>query len=357
MLNFTVGPVMSDPEILEIANHSTPYFRTPEFSRIMLENESLILEYLNAPQGSKCVFLTSSGTGAMESCVMNVLNEQDKVIVINGGTFGQRFAELCDLHGLTYDEIKCDFGHQIHKGQLDKYNNCGYTALLVNMDETSSGTLYDMKMISDFCRDQGVLLIVDAISSFLADDIDMEKMGAAVVLTGSQKALAVQPGISVIALAPAALDRIENNKEKCLYLSLKQALVNMTRGQTPFTPAVTILLQINMRLLKIKHSGGIQAELKRIYDLTYYFRDKIKRYPFEFVSESSSNAVTALKPLTCKASDIVRELKDQYHIWVCPNGGDYSDTVFRVGHIGYLTKSDYDKLFEALDDMCRRGII
>ena len=83
MLNFTVGPVMSDPEIIEVANSSTPYFRTPEFSEVMKENERLFLEFLNAPKGSRAVFLTASGTGSMETAVMNVLNDEDKVIVIH----------------------------------------------------------------------------------------------------------------------------------------------------------------------------------------------------------------------------------------------------------------------------------
>ena len=106
MLNFTVGPVMSAPEVVEVANHSTPYFRTPEFSETMLENERMVLELLHAPEHSRCVFLTASGTGAMESCVMNLISDDDRVIVINGGTFGQRFVEFCDLHKLNYTEVR-----------------------------------------------------------------------------------------------------------------------------------------------------------------------------------------------------------------------------------------------------------
>lgn len=114
-LNFTVGPVMSDPEILEVANHSCPYFRTPEFSIVLKETEKNFLKLLNAPKNSRAVFLTASGTGAMESCVMNILNDEDKVIVVNGGSFGQRFLELCELHGLNYSEVKCEFGKQLKK--------------------------------------------------------------------------------------------------------------------------------------------------------------------------------------------------------------------------------------------------
>ena len=105
MLNFTVGPVMSDSSILKEGGKSAPYFRTTEFSEIMIENEKLMLEFLNAPKNSRCIFLTASGTGAMESCVMNLLSSKDKVLVVNGGSFGQRFVEMCQLHKLDYTEI------------------------------------------------------------------------------------------------------------------------------------------------------------------------------------------------------------------------------------------------------------
>ena len=355
MLNFTVGPVMSDPEILEITGESAPYFRTPEFSDIMLENEKLILEMVHAPEGSKAVFLTTSGTGAMESCVMNILNDQDKVIVINGGSFGARFAELCKLHKLDHTGVKCEFGKQLRREQLSGLED--YTALLINMHETSSGVLYDMKMVAEFCRENNILLIVDAISAFLADELDMEALGASAVITGSQKALAAFPGISLIALSPEALERIEKNPEQCMYLSLKLALLDGKRGQTPFTPAVSTLLQINKRLKKIMARGGAKAESARIAKVAEDFRNGIKELPFEPVSDSPSNEVTSLRPLKASAKDIFRILKDEYDIWICPNGGQYAETVFRVGHIGYITDEDNKKLIDALKDLERRGLI
>lgn len=360
MLNFTVGPVMSSSETLKIAAESTPYFRTREFSEIMFQNEKMMLEYLNAPEKSRCVFLTTSGTGAMESCVMNVLNSQDKVLVINGGSFGQRFEELCILHELNYAVVKCEFGSQVKAEQLSQFDGEGYTALLVNMDETSSGVLYDMQLISNFCKKNHILLIVDAISAFITDEIDMSEWEAAVVITGSQKALAVQPGIAVIALAPSAIVRVEENKEKCLYLSLKNALNNMDRGQTPFTPAVTTLLQINSRLKGIQKRGGLERERNSIKEITMYFRKQITDYPFEFVisnPKDRSNAVTALRQLTCPVSRISQIMKDEYQIWICPNGGVLADEVFRIGHIGCVKKEDVDTLMAAFDDLRKREII
>ncbi len=355
MLNFTVGPVMSGPEVLKIASYSTPYFRTSEFSEVLLENERYILDFLNAPKDSRCVFLTSSGTGAMEACVMNILNNEDQIIVINGGSFGQRFVELCELHGRNYTEVKCAFGKQLKRSQLNGLEN--HTALLINMHETSSGVLYDMEMISQFCKSNHILLIVDAISSFIADKLDMNKLQASAVITGSQKALAVQPGISLITLAPDALTRIEKNNEVCMYLSLKEALKNGKRGQTPFTPAVTTLLQIHKRLQLIYANGGLEKERAVIAKTAEYFRNSITDLPLEIVSESPSNAVTALHPLNVNATEIVKILKDEYDIWVCPNGGTMAEKVFRVGHIGYITESDNKKLIDALHDMNRRTLL
>lgn len=355
MLNFTVGPVTSDPDIIEVASHSTPYFRTSEFSEVMKESEKIFLEMLNAPEGSRAVFLTASGTGSMESVVINMLNAQDKVIVINGGSFGQRFVELCELHEQSFTEVKCDFGHQLKREQLKGLED--HTALLINMHETSSGVLYDMKMVAKFCKENYIMLLVDAISAFLSDELDMTELDIAVVITGSQKALACQPGISLIALAPEAIKRVDENKEKCMYLSLKHAIKNQERGQTPFTPAVTTLLQINKRLLNISQGGGVQQERKNISSVAEDFRSSIKDLPFEFVSESPSNTVTCLRPIHGGAKEIVRILKDEYNIWACPNGGEMADVVFRIGHIGHITYEDNHKLIDALHDMNRRGLL
>ena len=142
-----------------------------------------------------------------------------------------------------------------------------------------------------------------------------------------------------------------------MYLDLKDALKNDERGQTPFTPAVGILRQINARLHEIKSEGGTRAAIEKMNALAEDFRSKIKDMPFEIVSESMSNAVTPLHPLTASAYDIFTTLKDEYGIWICPNGGELRDKVFRVGHIGALTTEDNDKLIDALRDMQKRGLI
>lgn len=357
MLNFTVGPVQSGETVCEIGAEQVPYFRTPEFSKVMLENERLVKRFAKAEENARAVFITGSGTASMEAAVMNLFDEHDRVLVVNGGSFGQRFVELCELHEIPHEQIRLPFGKALKAEHLAPYENAGFTGFLVNVHETSSGVHYDMELISDFCRRNALLLAVDAISSFLADEFDMAKLGADVMIAGSQKALACPPGISVIVLSERAVQRVESHRCKCMYLDLKSALKNAERGQTPFTPAVGILLQIHARLKEIEAAGGVESEIARTNALAEDFRSRISGLPFEIVSECMSNAVTPLHPLNASAYDVFTVLKDEYGIWVCPNGGEMAQKVFRVGHIGALTKDDNTTLIHALSDLQNRGLI
>lgn len=357
MLNFTVGPVMSSEKVRSIGAEQVPYFRTSEFSEVMLENERLVKKFAKADENARVVFITGSGTASMEATIMNTLTPADKALVVNGGSFGHRFVQMCKIHQIPHDEIALNAGKALTEEMLNPYDGKGYTAFIVNVHETSTGVHYDIDMISRFCKKNGLFLIVDAISSFLADDFDMKRLGADVMITGSQKALACPPGVSLIVLSPAALERVEANDPKCMYFDLKEALKDGERGQTPFTPAVGILLQINARLKEIESAGGVEAEKTKIAALAEDFRNKIHELPFEIVSESMSNAVTPLHPTTASAYDVFLTLKDEYGIWICPNGGELKNTVFRVGHIGALTTEDNDTLISALKDMQRRGLI
>lgn len=357
MINFTVGPVQSSDAVLAVGSEQVPYFRTTEFSEMMLENERLMKKFAKANDNARVVFITGSGTASMEAAIINTLTENDKALIVNGGSFGHRFVQICNIHKIPHDEIKLETGKALTEEILSSYARKGHTAFIVNVHETSTGVYYDINLISKFCKEHNLFLIVDAISSFLADDFNMAELGADVMITGSQKALACPPGISAIVLSERAIGRVLKNDPRCMYFDLKDALANGERGQTPFTPAVGILRQINTRLKEIDTNGGVSAETQRIAALAHDFRNKIKNLPFEIVSESLSNAVTPLHPLTASAYDIFLTLKDEYGIWVCPNGGTLKEQVFRVGHIGALSFDDNTTLVNALKDMKRKGLI
>lgn len=357
MKNFAVGPVTSDEDILAIGAEQVPYFRTTEFSAVMLENEKLMLKFMKAPEKSRVVFLTGSGTAAMEAAVINSLTKEDKALVVDGGSFGHRFCEILTIHGIPFDRITLSVGEGLTREKLFAYSGKEYTALLVNGCETSTGVKFDIDLIGEFCRDNGAFYILDAVSMFIADQIDMAATGADIVITGSQKALACPPGVSIAALSPRAVERAYRINPGCMYLSFALALTNGERGQTPFTPAVGTLLQINAKLKQIEERGGIEAETAHVAALAAYFREKISDFPFEFATDSPSNAVTSLHPLTAPAYKIFTVLKDEYGIWICPNGGELKDKIFRVGHLGALTKEDYDGLIAAFADLKKREII
>lgn len=348
---------MSSEAVCAIGAEQVPYFRTAEFSATMKENEALMTQFTKAPEGSRVVFITGSGTASMEATVMNVFTPADKVLVVNGGSFGHRFVQLCEIHDIPHTEIALEMGHKLTAEHLAPYEGQGYTGFLVNLDETSTGVLYDINLISQFCQRNNIFLVVDSISSFLADPFNMQALGVDVMITGSQKALACSPGISIIVLAPQAVERVCSREVKSMYFNLKDALKNGERGQTPFTPAVGILRQINARLKEIEAAGGVETENQRMAALAADFREKIKDLPFTIVSQSLSNAVTPLHPHNVSAYDIFLKLKDEYNIWVCPNGGDMADKVFRVGHLGALTPADNTTLVAALTDLHKKGFL
>lgn len=208
MINFAVGPVPSSENVRAIGSLDTPYFRTPEFSHTMLENERLLCNLAHAPKGSRAIFPTCSGTGAMEAAIMGLLDPiNDKAIVVDGGSFGHRFRSMLELHGIDNVPIELVPGTPLTEADLEAINVGDCTAFLVNLGETSQGVLYDASLIGRFCREHDLFLIVDGISSFLADPFDMESMEADVLITDAQKALACPPGVAPMVLSPDAVKR------------------------------------------------------------------------------------------------------------------------------------------------------
>lgn len=354
MINFAVGPVPAEKEVLAIGGNDVPYFRTPNFSEIMKQNESMILELAHAPEQSRAVFCTSSGTGAMEAVVMGTLDpEKDRALVVDGGSFGHRFRMLLEHHGIKHDAIELEYGTALTSEDLKPFASSGYTAFLVNLGETSQGVLYDAELIAEFCKQEGLYLIVDGISSFLADPFDMERMGADILITDAQKALACPPGIAPILMSSAAIDRASSIEQPCMYFDLKDMLRNQDRGQTPFTPAVGILLQIHKRLSMLIESGGADAEVLRCAGIARDFRFKLEAagLPLSIRYESPSNAVTFVETQGVSAKMICDKLRDEYGIWVCPNGGPAAETSFRVGHLGNHTSAENTLLVAAMKDV------
>lgn len=341
---YTVGPVDMYDATLKIGGTPLPYFRTDEFSQIMLEIQNDILELSNAPLDNRVVLLTSSGTGAMDAAVANILSPKDKVLIVNGGTFGHRFVELCTIYSIPFDELFLKFDEELSAEKLRNYQPENYSALLVNLHETSTGQLYNIDLLSSFCKENNMILMVDAISSFLADDISIKKSNIDVLIGSSQKALALPPGLSFLVLSQRVIEERINKKSACLYyLNLKNALANMVRGQTPFTPAVGIILQLHERLESIKKKGVV-VEVALHAARANHFRKLCHQVGLIVPDFQKSNALTPLYFPKENAYDLFLELKNKYKLVVTPNGGALKNKVLRVGHLGNKTLNEYDEL-------------
>jgi len=344
---FTPGPVKMSEEILEIGAKQTPYFRNSEFSDVTFACENGLLEIVNAPQGSKVIFLTASGTAAMESAVMNLLNKDDHALVINGGGFGHRFVDICATHSIPFTDFN------VKDTNLSNIENIApketHSALIVNAHETSVGHLYDLNALGEYAKKNDMLYIVDAISMLVTDPLDMQASNIDVVIAGSQKGLALPPGLSMVILSPKAIEKLQDINS--LYFNFKDYLKNGARGQSPYTPAVTIMLQLDARLKQIKQRGGIEQSINNAKEIASYFRQSIKALPVKEYTPYMPNAMTTLAPTDGKsAMDIVNDLEKNYKVMVCPNGGAERDLVFRVSHMGEMTKAYTDILIDALHD-------
>lgn len=346
---FTPGPVPIDRHILALGASQPPYNRTQAFSS--LTHEILTdLQYIFQTAGAVAL-LTGSGTAAMEAAVLNFLGESDRAVVINGGTFGQRWCDLCDIHSIAYDEIAVPIGTDLDLADLrDRLSGNRYTALLINAHETSVGHLYDIESIGLMARQFDVFFLVDAISSICADRFQMDEWHVDAAILSSQKALALPPGLSFIAMNDAAKARLVRGPPQSMYFDLGTYLANQARGQFPYTPAIGLLMQLHQRLLDIRQET-LPRSVLRHRERAESFRRTINDPTFAAFSvlpARSSNAMTALWCEGLDASEVVEELRIRHNIVVAPSGGELKSRVIRIAHMGAQENTDVATLVSAL---------
>jgi aspartate aminotransferase-like enzyme len=299
----------------------------------------------------------------MEAVVGGCFCGEDRLLIVDGGSFGHRFAELSAHHEVPYESLHVPFGETLTEklfGEAFRKGNSiapWFTGALINHNETSTDQLYDMGMVSAMCREYGQYLVCDAISSFLTDPLHFSNDGIDALIISSQKALALPPGRSAVILSDRLYRKIEiqNIRPFALYFDFTDAEANAIRGQTPFTPAIGTMLALRDRLERIEADGGADSEAARIAALAGDFRARIERLLAPEVVELPvyplSNACTPLVFPNGGAKAVYEKLSRDYGVWLNPNGGALADTVLRVGHIGNLTADDNAYLAELLSDI------
>ena len=299
------------------------------------------------------MILTGSGTAAMETVALNFLHQDDKALVVHGGTFGQRWCDLCAVHGVPYEALRLEAGQDLDLDSLAAALSTGVTVLFVTAHETSTGALFDIEAIGRVAHALGVLLIVDAISTVCADRFLMDDWHADVAVLSSQKGLALPPGLSFIAMGNRALSRLENIQPRTLYFDVREYLANQERGQVPFTPASGLFLQLHQRLLDIRRMT-LKTLIHQHRQKASEFREALNALPFDTLPARPSNALTAVTCGELDASEFVHALRTECGIEVAPNGGDLKSRVFRVSHMGEHSPEDVQALVKGLGDISAR---
>ena len=347
-LIFTPGPVKMPEIVLSEGAKQLPYFRTKQFSKIVSECNRMLKNSVNAPAGSECIFLSASGTGAMDAVVSNMFDKSDSILSVNSGAFGKRFCEILEFYSIENEQILVQSGSSITYEQLSAVPLHKKTALLINGHETTTGALHDLHMAGQFCSKNKLLFIVDAISMYLADNVDMQKQNIDILILSSQKGLALPPGLSVVILSQSAQRLLQTKNARSFYFDFNKYLSNIIAGQTPFTPPIGIILQLYKRLIQIEELG-VDEIIKNTEMVANHFRDSIKKLPLKIYPEHPSNAITALTPLDNKnAKEIVLDFEKLYNIYLCPNGGNLEKSVFRVSHMGVIDIPYTNKLIEKM---------
>src|SRR3989344_7870965 len=196
--NFTPAITTMSKEVLKIAGEQPAYFRTKQFHNMMLDNEKMLLDLVGCKEG-RAIFLTTSGTGAMDAAVCNLIGPKEKVLVINGGTFGERWSEICKFYDLNYKDFKPGFGKNINFDLLEKeFLEFKPSRVLMQRNETSSMQLYNVEGVGRLCSKHNASLIVDEISSFAIDKYHMNDYNVDVTILSSQKGFNLFPGLAMV---------------------------------------------------------------------------------------------------------------------------------------------------------------
>lgn len=333
----TPGPTPLPPEVYESLSREIIHHRTPQFRNLFKEVKEN-LKYLFQTKNPVYI-ITSSGTGAMETAVANLFSKADKVLVICGGKFGQRWQEICQAYNLRVKSLRVSWGKSLDMKQLQTYlSTYSPKALFTTLCETSTAVTYDIKRISEFTKKYNVLLIVDAISGLGAVEFKMDEWAVDVAVAGSQKGLMLPPGLSFISLSSKAERLLNEASCPRYYFDLRKIKEAWQKDGTPFTPAISLIYALNTSLKLIRRTG-LEHILEKNRLLAQALKEAVKALGLKLLTDekSSSFAVTAIRiPLGIDAEALVKILRDEYGVTIAGGQGKLKGKIIRIAHMGWI---------------------
>lgn len=350
-LLLTPGPTKTPPDLCAALGRPIIHHRTPQFQENLkeaIEGVQFVLQTKN-----DVYMLASSGTGALEAAVINLLSPGDKAVTVESGKFGERWTELCQAFGMEAEPIKVNWGSSVTpeeiKAKLDA--DKGIKAVFITHCETSTGVTADVKAIAEVVQNTDAVLVVDAVSSLAVIDLKMDEWGVDVVVSGSHKGFMLPPGLAFIAVNEKAGALIEKSTTPKYYFDLKKSKKAAAATDTPFTPAIGIVIAMTESIRGIKETG-LDKHFAKYERLARGTRAAAEALGLELLPDESciSNVLTAIKlPESIDGGKLVKTLRDEHGISMAGGQAQLKGKIIRIAHMGCVNEEDLMTGFEFLE--------
>jgi aspartate aminotransferase-like enzyme len=336
---FTPGPCAAPAEVLLELARPIFHHRTDEFRRLFGRVRADLKTLFHADH--EIIALTSSGTGAMEAAVLNTMAPGKKALVVSCGKFGERWEEICRLHGIPCVVVAAEYGKVVSPAAVKEAlaKNPDVTTVFTTLCESSTGTRTDIAGIGAAMAGGEALLVVDAVSGFLAEELRVKDWGVDIAITGSQKALMLPPGLAFLAVGPRVWKRLETFTPRSYYFDLRAYKKSGADDDTPYTAAHTLILAAAKAIDMIKAEGADNLR-RHIARQAAAVRAGVQAIGMTLFSEAPADAVTTVRPPEGTAEAIVKGMKDRFGITIAGGQGTMKGKIFRIGHIGYIDELD-----------------
>lgn len=344
------GPTPVPPEVALRMAVPMIHHRTPEFSRVFSEVRAGLKRLFRTEQD--VLVLASSGTGAMEAAVANLFSPGDRVLVVNGGKFGERWTKICRTYGLEVEELRVEWGQAVRPeavaGALDKAPDA--RGLFVQASETSTTAVHPVEEIARITRARDTLLVVDGITAVGVYDLPMDRWGIDVLVTGSQKALMLPPGLGFIALSARAWKRVGSARLPRFYFDLERERKSQADDTTAYTPAVSLVFGLEA-VLGVLEREGLENVFHRHARLAEATRAGVRALGLELLApRSPSPAATGFYlPAGVEGGKLARYLRDKMGITFAGGQDHLKGKILRIAHVGYFGSFDIVTALAALE--------
>jgi aspartate aminotransferase-like enzyme len=347
---FTPGPTPIPETVMLHMAEPIIHHRNPEFGEILTRvHENL--QYLFQTKGP-VVVLTCSGTGGVEATFTSLFSPGDTIIAANGGKFGERWVKMPKAFGLNVVELKVEWGKAPTADQIrDLLRKHPETkAVYLVHSETSTGAATDVKTLAEVIRkESSALVCIDGITAIGAHELRFDDWGIDVCVTGSQKGLMIPPGLAFVALSQRALGAMEEAKLPKFYFDLRKAVKSWEKNDTPWTPAVSLVIGVDAALQMIRQEG-VEKIWERHRKLATALRMGVQAIGLKLFSDTPSYAVTPVwVPEGVEWKSFNKIIKSKHGITIAGGQDDYTGKIFRVSHLGYYDALDMVTVMAAIE--------